>query len=351
MREMIVQTPLWQQIVTTAEDGGLKSILDLANVHADIFQVITGGEGIMTLREFVSSWELRNYEHNLTWWIDRNVPSCKGRRVEGSRLKLAWKAGFDRIQNDDNLTRNGGPSGTKKEDWEDELPSGEKEKLEEAFNNMCHIVLDNPVFPCDPLTNRIWREFRRWQMSVTTTSQMKSLLCDQAPKTSERTQLGEHTTVISELPNAFVPKYVVEHYFGLRTLMNAWGRCGNYLMDSKSKPGIHALMMPWDTALNCADRGLRIVTSSGIAPSKQLQWWERKDRITRGAIAGLVRQRWPAQEALEKALADTNTDWTVVRGLEVKGIHTAMEQADQGLELGKGAGRGKGGFRDQKWRG
>ena len=112
-----------------------------------------------------------------------------------------------------------------------------------------------------------------------------------------------------------------------------------------------SLMMPWDTALNYADRGLRIVTSSGIAPSEQLQWWERKDRITRGAIAGLVRQRWPAQEALEQALADTNTDWTVVRGVEVKGIHTAMEQADQGLDLGKGAGRGKGGFRDQKWRG
>ena len=115
----------------------------------------------MILREFVSSWEVRN-EHRLTWWIDRNVPSCKGRRVEGSRLKLAWKAGFDRIQNDDNLTRNGG-SGTRKEDWEDELPSGEKVKLEEAFNNMYHIVLDNPVFPCDPLTNRIWRKFRRWQ--------------------------------------------------------------------------------------------------------------------------------------------------------------------------------------------
>ena len=112
---MILQTPLWQQIVTTAEDGGLKSIFDLANVDADIFQVITGGEGIMTLREFVSSWELRNYEHRLTRWIDRNVPSCKCRRVEGSRLMLAWKAGFDRIQNDDNLARNGGPSGTKKE--------------------------------------------------------------------------------------------------------------------------------------------------------------------------------------------------------------------------------------------
>ena len=103
--------------------------------------------------------------------------------------------------------------------------------------------------------------------------------------------------------------------------------------------------MLWDTALNYADRGLRIVTSNGIAPRDQLQWWERKDRISRGAIAGLVRQRWPAQEALGKALADTNTDWTVVKGAEVKGIHTAMEVADQGLELGKGAGGSKVGDR------
>ena len=28
-----------------------------------------------------------------------------------------------------------------------------------------------------------------------------------------------------------------------------------------------------------------------------------------------------------------------------------MEQADQGLELGKGASRGQGGFRDKRWRG
>ena len=213
-----------------------------------IFQVITGGEGILTLREFVSSQEERNYKKLLTKWIDRNVPSCRGRRVQGSRLKLAWEAGFDRIQKNDNLTENGSSSGSKKEDWEHELLSGERErereKLEESFNSMYHIVLDNLVFQCDPLTNRIWREFRRWQMSVTT-SQMKSLLCDQAPKkNSERTKLGEHTTMISELPDVFVPKHVVEYFFGLRTLMNAWGRCGNYLVGSLSKPGTHVLMMP-----------------------------------------------------------------------------------------------------------
>ena len=78
---------------------------------------------------------------------------------------------------------------------------------------------------------------------------------------------------------------------------------------------------------------------------------ERKSRIKRGDIAGLVRQRWPAQEALGKALADTNTDWTVVKGAEVKGIHTTMEVADQGLELGNGAGRCKVGDRDHRWRG
>ena len=43
----------WRQIVVTGEDGVLKSVFDVANVHADIFQVITGSEGILTLREFV----------------------------------------------------------------------------------------------------------------------------------------------------------------------------------------------------------------------------------------------------------------------------------------------------------
>ena len=55
LRKMAAQIPLLQQIITSTEDGGLKSIFDLANVHADIFQEITGGEGIKTLREFVSS--------------------------------------------------------------------------------------------------------------------------------------------------------------------------------------------------------------------------------------------------------------------------------------------------------
>ena len=109
--------------------------------------MITGGEGILTLREFVSSWEERDYEKHLTKWIDRNVPSCRGRQVEGSRLKLAWKAGFDRIQNDENLTENGSSSGSKKEDWEDELPSGEKEKLEESFQQYVPYCFGQPSLP------------------------------------------------------------------------------------------------------------------------------------------------------------------------------------------------------------
>ena len=91
---MAAQVPLRQQIITKMEDGGLKSIFDLVNVHADIFQEITGGEGIKTLREFVSSWEERNYQKRLTRWIDRNVPSCKGLRVEGSRLPACMESRF-----------------------------------------------------------------------------------------------------------------------------------------------------------------------------------------------------------------------------------------------------------------
>ena len=89
------------------------------------------------------------------------------------------------------------------------------------------------------------------------------------------------------------------------------GRSGNCLVESKTKPGTHVLMMPWNTAFNCTDRGLRIV-NSGISPGDQLQWEVKNDHWI--AVAGLVRQRWPAQEALEE-VTDTSTDclWSKCR--------------------------------------
>ena len=76
MRDTILQTPLWQQIVVIGEDGGLKSVFDLVNVYADIFSGDHWG-----LRHLDSSRTClfvgrENFKKHETKWIDRNVPSC-----------------------------------------------------------------------------------------------------------------------------------------------------------------------------------------------------------------------------------------------------------------------------------
>ena len=62
MRDTILQTPLWQQVVITGEEAS-RAFLTWLMFMLIFFQVIIGSEDILTLREFVSSQEERNYEN------------------------------------------------------------------------------------------------------------------------------------------------------------------------------------------------------------------------------------------------------------------------------------------------
>ena len=91
-----------------------------------------------------------------------------------------------------------------------------------------------------------------------------------------------------------------------------------------------------------------------IAYRKMITSPKRKFLVPRSVggrtVAGLVRQRWPAQETSKKLL-QTPTLIGSDPDLEIKGIHTAMVQVDQGLEFSREVGHDPGVFRDQKRRG
>ena len=96
--------------------------------------------------------------------------------------------------------------------------------------------------------------------------------------------------------------------------MNAWAKAGCYMVPSKVHVGSDVEMMDVGSALDYADRSLRITLGTGLPESELLPWYEKKDRTTRVAMAKLVRQKWPASEALEKAWNNTSGDWQVVKG-------------------------------------
>ena len=100
------------------------------------------------------------------------------------------------------------------------------------------------------------------------------------------------------------------------------------MVDSKKEKDTKVLMMPYNVALDYADRALRVTTHSGLPPREQLQWLMSKDKLTRATMAAYVRDHWPAGEALSQALADTATEWSVIHGSGVRGPMTSILDYD-----------------------
>ena len=172
--------------------------------------------------------------------------------------------------------------------------------------------------------NRIYKEMRKWQMSVVKVEKWKSVLLDSTPDAVVETRVGARSKLVEGVITEFRPRNLIDYYWGLRTLVNAWGLSGNYEVDSKEKPGQKVLMMPLDEALDYADRGLRLASRAAGNPNEQLAWWARKDLLTRTLMANLVRERHPAGEALREALRASAGDWSIVCNSELIGQHDSL---------------------------
>ena len=95
-------------------------------------------------------------------------------------------------------------------------------------------------------------------------------------------------------------------------------------IEPKDKPGTRVLMMPADEALDYADRGLRLASRAVGSMDDKLEWWARKDFLTRTLMSNYVREKHPAGEALRRALLDGAQDWTIMIDNELQGQHNSI---------------------------
>ena len=202
---------------------------------------------------------------------------------------------------------------------------------------------------------------------------------DQYTEAEEKVPLGHGDWQMTKtnLPD-YIPGTVIGVYWALRTLAYAMSMAGNYTVDSKKFPGTKVLMMPFAMALDYADRAIRVVLACRIHPKEAMAWLIKRDQITRTAMAGLIRKHWPAGEALDQAIVDTQSDWTVISKTQVVGPHDSValgsELADDpdddehidsmvfggrsgsgggggnGKDQRKGKGSGKDGARRKDWK-
>jgi len=338
---------LWKSIKLTESDGGLESCFKACSVHDEIQKHLKDKEGMTCLRDFAAAYTASDYivELDKVW---QAVEQAKDRRCERARLHSAWQAAnaaITALEEAGPGGSSGAAAGQDVTDWEAPLAEDEVEEMRKAWKARYDLIVESHVFPGDPLVNRIYREFRRWSVTTTEIGKMRNILLERQPVRRRETQVSERSSFVEQLECEFTPSSVAEYYFGLRTLANAWAKAGNYEVDSKAEKGAKVLMMPMSVALDYADRALRVTTFSGLHPVEQLPWLERKDRVTRAVMSSHIRERWPAGEALEKALKDTAQDWAVVRGGEVRGPHESLADGDPAL----GAIRQGSGVSDRPW--
>ena len=321
--------PVWSSINMTAADGGLQSCFDLCRVHADLQKHMKEKEGCETLRDFALSYKTEDYVDELDK-IWQGVESCKNTRVARGRLHGAWEAASQAIKNLESATpggQSGGGPAAQIEDWEAPLPTEEYDKLWAEWKARYNMKLEVHLSPGDPLLGRIHREFRRWSLTPTPVEKWKSVLIQKHAEHKIETPLSSSVAIVENLGTKYNPRNVVEYYWGLRTLANAWAWAGNYEVESVTTPGTKVRMMELEPALNYADRCLRITTTVGLAYNEQLPWLARKDLLTRQIMANLVREKYPAGEALTKAILDTTHDWAVVNAREVRGPNESIADA------------------------
>ena len=322
-------------------DGGMKSCFLLCNVDPKIMQLVDA-EGFANLTEFIHGFRSHHWETELAAFhdtVDQKlgiVSELVGKRVSQARLKAAYSTGKEALAHFNKTQAvEAEQTPATAADWELPLPDADKEEMEEKFDKSYDFKIDCQLFPCDPLQNQCWREFRRWSMTVIEVGKLKSMLMQKSGTISNTHQLMPNVDITYSAAPNFVPHTVVDYYWGLRVLAYAWAKAGNYEVRSVIKEGSLVKMMPLDVALDYADRALRVTMSCGIPWQEQLDWMERKDRTTRAVMAGLVRRKYPAQEALKQALVETASDWTVVKGGEVRGVHDSIAQVDGGQSRGR----------------
>ena len=166
---------------TTVADEGFAQVVSTVLVHKDVVEYLKSEEAFETLTDFVNPFadmpaEKRHAEFEE---IVKKARVNNAIRREEGRLKTAWEIGRDAL----NFAAQGAAavSNTRQPaDWEDPLSEKEIQDLDNVWTTRYHFVFEAHVQPGDPLLNRLYREFRRWAMTLTEVGKMKSFLMEKA---------------------------------------------------------------------------------------------------------------------------------------------------------------------------
>ena len=261
---------------------------------------------ISTLDDFVYLVTASDWEKSLSELI--SITSYKTDRIAGARFKSAYLAGSQALKQSLQVQQVA-------DDPDQPLPESTTQQLNRDWDKKYCIRWEAFVDPADSLRARVYREFKKFTMTLVECRKVKSILTHSLPKAHEEVLLQGDVKIAFAKEQVTEIKSVIDYYFALRTLAVAWSWAGNW--PTRDKHNKEVLMMDLSTAMGYADRALADCATYG---RNSLSWLSRNDLLTRGTMASLMRQ-WPAGEALNR---QHHVDWKtpsmqgVVQELETK---------------------------------
>ena len=286
---------LMAKIDVLCDDRGLQACIEGANIKAEWATEFLRVHHIVTLDDFIYLVTAGQWETSLADLVA--ACSFKNDRIAGARFKSAYLAGSQALKQSLEVTKTN-------EDPDQPLPESTTHQLNRDWDKKYSIKWEAFVDPADSLRARVYREFKKHTMSLIECRKVKSILTHSIPRAHEEVQLQGGVKIAFDKEVQTEIKSVIDYYFALRTLTVAWAWGGNWM--TKDRSGKDVLMMDLSTAMSYADRALADCATYG---RNSMTWLSRNDLLTRGTMASLMRQQWPAGEALQEALRQHHVDW------------------------------------------
>ena len=283
------------KIDVLADDRGLSACWVGANISEAWSKEFLAVHKVTTLDDFVYLVTAADWERSLQSLVD--ATNFKHDRIAGARFKSAYLAGQQALKQSLEVA-------TTAEDADQPLPESTTHQLNRDWDRKYGVKWEAFVDPADPLRARVYKEFKKFTMTIIECRRIKSILTHSMPKSHEEVHLQGGVKIAFDKEVVTDIKSVIDYYFALRTLAVAWAWAGNWV--TKDRSGRDALMMDLSTALGYADRALADCSTFG---RNSLTWLARNDLQTRGTMASLMRQQWSASEALKEALRQHHVDW------------------------------------------
>ena len=290
--------------------GGLKTLWKVAKVHEEIVAQFES-EGVESISDLYGYFGSKTYEEEAVTMRDK-IESLKGRQIEVGRIRNAYHLAVEVIRMK-GVARPEPPKEKAPDNMEAPLDEQDKRSMLEAWRTKYSVTLTMYLDPCDPLVNRLWREFRQNTPSLIPVERIRSTFQFHGPHPQQTQSLLPGVTVtVDELPDRVV-KDIFSYYWALRVYANAAAKAGNYLVDSTTEPGKKVTFAPLDKNVDYADHAIRQATAREGSQGQMVDWLRERDVHTRGLVVNFMRNGMSQGEALTQALAKSELMWATNR--------------------------------------